>query len=107
MVRDFPAMGRWGSYSHRTRTITIRPDLSPVQYRWVLAHEVAHAHYGHDGYLPRWERDADRLAALWLIRLCDWAVAVRVHDSLEAIAEDLEVHPGVCRIYHLHLEGNP
>lgn len=105
VVRQIPAGNRWGSYSHRTRTIRLHPGLSPIQERYVLGHEIAHAYYGHDDCLPRWERDADAFAATLLIRPQDWRRATQMHGTLEAVAHELDVHPHVVRIYHSHLEG--
>lgn len=70
-----------------------------------MGHEIAHAYYGHDDCLSRWEREADVMAAAMLIRLADWQRAIRIHSTVRAVAHELEVHPHVVRIYHSHLEG--
>lgn len=105
VVRRIPSGSRWGSYSHRTRTIHIHPGLSPKQEAYILGHEIAHAYYGHDDCLPRWERDADVMAATLLIRLADWQKAIQMHSTVAAVAHELDVHPHVVRVYHSHLEG--
>lgn len=64
---EFPD-SRWGAYDHAARAIGLRRTLAPIQARSVLAHELAHAEHGHDGYgIEAHEREAERTAALQLI----------------------------------------
>lgn len=105
VVRDVPVNGYWGSYEHHTRTITIHPDLSPIQERYALYHEITHAYYGDVECKPEWERRADIGAAKALIRICDLRRAAMMHDTIEAVACELEVHPHLVRVYHKYLGG--
>lgn len=105
VVRQIPSGNRWGSYSHRTRTIHIHPGLSPTQEAYILGHEIAHAYHGDHEYRPEWERRADVGAAIALIRICEWRKATMIHDSIEAVACELEVHPHLVRVFHRYLGG--
>lgn len=75
----------------------------PIQWRCVLAHELGHAQWGHDGSCPRAERQADEHAVTLLITPEEWAVATILHDSAEAVAHELGVLPRLvavaCEVY--------
>ncbi len=105
VIHEEPPGGRWGCYLHRTRTIYLHPDLSPMQRQYVLGHELAHAHYGHTDCRPQWEEEADALAAQWMVRLCEWQTATQVHTTVEGVADELGVHPEVVRNYAKYIRG--
>ncbi len=92
-----PGPGRLGSYSHRRRTIRLRPGMNRRQARSVLAHELAHAHRGDEPTGSGWmdlraEREADRLAAEYLIEADEVRIAeVAYGPNWPAIAYELEV----------------
>lgn len=70
-----------------------------------MYHEITHAYYGDVEYKPEWERRADIGAAKALIRICDLRRAAMMHDTIEAVACELEVHPHLVRVYHKYLGG--
>lgn len=107
VARGVPSGNRWGSYHHRTRSILLHPGLSPRQESYVLGHELAHAYYGHDDCLPQWERQADLLAATWLIRAPEWRTAVRIHSTIRGVADELDVHPWLVRVYAEQMGDTP
>ncbi len=75
--------------------IVINHKRSPLTQRAALAHELGHAHYGHDWRAPhvreRDEHYANVYAADLLIDERDYAVAEAMYDSQAAIAMELEV----------------
>lgn len=98
--------GPKGYYDHTTRTISTRRGMSIAQYRSTLAHELGHAHYGHQqarmAHLDtRHERQADEFAAELLL------TEELVHDACAscgghpgAIAEELEVTEHLLAVWH-------
>ncbi len=95
--------GWWGAYDHHSDTIILQPGLGPLQRRSTLAHEAAHAALGHHGHHPSQEAAAEELAASWLIRHCDFEIATRVYDRIQAVAHELEVLPRDVKAYLRHL----
>lgn len=83
----------WGFYDPLTHAIVLRPDLAPLQRLSTLAHELGHAYYRHEGTTPRNEAEASEWAARALIRPCEFHRAAQVHDSPEAVANELNVLP--------------
>ncbi|WP_404285400.1 ImmA/IrrE family metallo-endopeptidase [Glutamicibacter arilaitensis] len=86
-----PPLGWWGVYDHTKKLITLHPDLSPVQYRCTLMHELGHAHYGHQGVTGKQEAQANRWAAHQLLSLDD----VMEHAKTELHAQELAALLGV------------
>ena len=91
--------GWWGAYDHRTHTITLLPNLGPIQYRSTLAHELGHAHYRHSGSTPRTERQASQWAARQLISQEAFMDAAYGADTTSGVAAILEVMPGDVETY--------
>ncbi len=50
-----------------TQTIIVRRSLDPATRKCAIAHELGHAHYGHDCSSPRTKREADESAARLLV----------------------------------------
>lgn len=96
--------GWWGAYDLHFNTIILRPRLAPLQKRSTLAHECAHAVLGHHGHHPRQEREAEELAAGWLIRHHDFHTAACIHDTVQAVAHELNVLPRDVKAYVRALE---
>ncbi|GAA1453371.1 ImmA/IrrE family metallo-endopeptidase [Nesterenkonia lacusekhoensis] len=94
------AQRRWAEWCSRSKTIRIRPDLGAAQYAYALAHEAGHAFHGHSCSWSRWEWEADVFAATWLIRPCEWAAAVKIHETVQGVAHELGVIPHLVRVYH-------
>lgn len=97
-VQYVDGLDRWGRYDHTTRTISIRTGLAPIQWRCVLAHELGHAHWGHDGSCPRAERQADEHAVILLVSPGEWEAATVLHDSAEAVAHELGILPRLVEV---------
>lgn len=100
----WPPNGWWGMWIPETRMILVRADLGPIQHRYALAHELAHAMLGHRGHSPPQEVAADILAAQFLIHHTEWSWAAEAYDCPLTIAETLEVPPHIVEAYHSHLE---
>ncbi len=101
------------------KRILIKRHKSALTQRAALAHELGHAHYGHDWRhihsRGRDEHRANLYAANLLIDAKSYAVAEVMYDSEIDIAAELEVPVKLLRIWqaahdpcrstHSHLEG--
>lgn len=77
-----------------TQTIFIKIGLDPVTRRCAIAHELGHAHYGHDCPTPGAERQADEWAAQQLLDVGDVeVVGWECEGSAAAMAAELGVTP--------------
>ncbi|MBG9325220.1 ImmA/IrrE family metallo-endopeptidase [Corynebacterium belfantii] len=77
-----------------TQTIFIKIGLDPVTRRCAIAHELGHAHYGHDCSTPGAERQADEWAARQLLDVGDVeVVGWECEGSAVAMAAELGVTP--------------
>lgn len=77
-----------------TQTIFIKIGLDPVTRRCAIAHELGHAHYGHDCSTPGAERQADEWAAQQLLDVGDVeVVGWECEGSAAAMAAELGVTP--------------
>lgn len=77
-----------------TQTIFIKIGLDPVTRRCAIAHELGHAHYGHNCSTPGAERQADEWAAQQLLDVGDVeAVGLECEGSAAAMAAELGVTP--------------
>lgn len=85
--------GRRGYYDEKTRTISLRADLEGRYYRCTLAHELAHAMFGHDRCNEaHYERKADEWAAGILISASAYQFEETVHGPNHSlIAYELDV----------------
>lgn len=78
-------------------------DLTPIEQRCVLAHELGHAHHGHECEdNPDHERLADIYAAHLLIHPEDYARAEQMSHDTAQIADDLDVTPELIDTYQRH-----
>lgn len=102
IVGELPE-GWWGSWNHRTRTITLLEGLGAAQKRSVLAHELAHAALHHTCSTPDTERDARELAARWLINPARAAAKMKAVNWLGLIANELGVMPSDVAAYYRSL----
>jgi len=99
-VRTAPVPpGFWGLYDHAHKLITIKPDLGRIQYNYALAHELGHAHYGHHGHNAKYERMADKWAALNLITFDNLLEHSRSSMDRLTVASSLGVLPKVLETY--------
>lgn len=80
----------------------IRRGLAPTQYRYVFAHECAHAYFHHTGIHLREEFQADIFAAKLLIHPHQYQQSVQFYDDPLAVADDLGVMPHLVRLFHKH-----
>lgn len=77
-----------------TQTIFIKIGLDPVTRRCAIAHELGHAHYGHNCSTPGAERQADEWAAQQLLDVGDVeVVGWECEGSAAAMAAELGVTP--------------
>lgn len=89
-----------GYYDSDKKLVVYGFDLSPVERRCVLAHELGHAFYDHQGEDdPSFEEAADLYAALLLIDPEDFVEAEQIDPSPGAIAEELGVTTDLIRVY--------
>lgn len=73
------------------RHITLRTGMSLAQARSTLAHELGHAHYGHDCTTPMYERQARRYAARLLIDPALYAEKERINSDQHWLADEFTV----------------
>jgi hypothetical protein len=85
--------GWWGAYDHRRHEIILLPGLGRVQLRSVLAHELGHAYYRHQGSTPAKEAQAEIWAAQRLITSNSFAEAAKGGNWAGLIASELGVLP--------------
>jgi Zn-dependent peptidase ImmA (M78 family) len=83
-------------------TISYAWGLTHSEQRSVIAHELGHAHYGHDCSSERGEREADRWAANLLIDPEHYAQLEHEGADLHTIAEGLNVTLDVVHSFRTH-----
>jgi len=88
-----------GFYDHRKRLITVDVSLDMPQKKETIAHELGHCYYGDLRSTPRFERRADRYAALLLIDLSAYIIAELLDPSPSAIAAELEQTRRMVRVF--------
>lgn len=91
VYRAQPDRGRWYP---RPRIITLDFGLTTITERCVLAHELGHAHYGHDCTTDIGETQANRWAAQRLItvdQIVECALAYPDHPGKWCV--DLQTTP--------------
>lgn len=89
-----------GFYDSERRVAVYGFDLTPVEQRSVLAHELGHAYYDHQCQDdPRAEEVADLYAAYLLIEPGAYVAAERADPAPEAIAEELGVTVDLVRVF--------
>lgn len=86
-------LGWWGGYLDTDRIIYLCPGLGFIQARSVLAHELAHAHFGHVGQVEAQEDQARSHSSDKLISLESFRSTVLGIDIGGAIGEALGVLP--------------
>lgn len=101
--------GYQGLYAANTETIYIADDLTPTQYRCVLAHEISHAkHRDRGGHADRYtEQRADIEAARMLISQVEYQTAENIYDGDETLmAKEMNVMPWIIQAYKQWLHDN-
>ena len=91
------------------RDIYIADDLTPTQYRCVLAHEISHAkHRDRGGHADRYtEQRADIEAARMLISQVEYQTAENIYDGDETLmAKEMNVMPWIIQAYKQWLHDN-
>lgn len=87
-----PLRGNRMGATDGAEVIVMRPDLSQVQRRCTVAHEMAHIELGHrDGCSNAEEKQAAQLAARWLVDMDDLLDALRWAEDLREVADCLWV----------------
>ncbi|NLP82604.1 ImmA/IrrE family metallo-endopeptidase [Microbacterium sp. CFH 90308] len=101
-VAHLPAPYR-GYYDAERRQVVYDFNLTPIERRVVLAHELGHDHHGHNCEEdPRSERAADAFAARLLIDPARYAELERITHDVASIAEELRVTPDLVVVYQEH-----
>lgn len=80
-----------GCYVPELSRIYFDLSLTLPERRSVIAHELGHAHYGHDCEASAFERQADMFAAQLLIDPDDYARLERINHDAAWIADELNV----------------
>lgn len=110
-VEDYPLPdGYEGIYIPDDDLILLNTQLSPIQRRCVLAHEISHAkHHDHSCHADQWtEQRADMDASALLINPVEYAMAEAVYgQNTHGIAVELGVMPWVVDAYRQRLHNNP
>jgi Zn-dependent peptidase ImmA (M78 family) len=89
-----------GFYDHERRRVVYDFCLTPIERACVLAHELGHAFYGHQGRDdPDAEAAADIYAAAVLIDPVRLAELEAIGLSEDAIAEELGVTEKLLRVF--------
>lgn len=88
-----------GYYDPATDEVHIDFDLTPIEQRCIVAHELGHAWHGHDCSTPRAEREADIYAADLLIDASELANLDQLELHDHDIADELRVTPDVLATY--------
>lgn len=91
--------GKIGCYVAARRRIYFDLNLTLPERRSVIAHELGHAHYQHEGDSPAHERLADAYAASLLVDPEWYAELERINHDAEWIAEEMMVAPWVIADY--------
>ncbi|MEV4773836.1 ImmA/IrrE family metallo-endopeptidase [Microbacterium sp. LWH12-1.2] len=83
-----------GFYDSVRKIVVYDFNLTPVEQRTVLAHELGHAFYDHQCHgNPKYEEAADYYAACLLIEPSEYIAAEALDPAPDAIAEELGVEP--------------
>jgi Zn-dependent peptidase ImmA (M78 family) len=76
--------------------------LTAAERRSAVAHEIGHAHYGHDCTTAANERQADAFAARLLIPADRYATLERVSPDMHYLADELNVTTRVVEAFRKH-----
>lgn len=90
---------RIGCYIASKRRIYFDLGLTLPERRSVIAHELAHAHYGHHGMSAAQERLADSYAATLLVNPEWYAELEQINHDAGWIAEEMNVAPWIITDY--------
>lgn len=89
-----------GFYDSTRKIVVYDFNLTPIEARSVLAHELGHAFYDHQCYgNARFESDADYYAACLLIDPAQYMAAEAIDPSASAIADELGVESKLVRAF--------
>lgn len=91
-----------GAYLPEHSLIIIDKALTLPQRRETLAHELGHAHYGHDCTTPTTEAQAWRRAAHLTVNPDAYARAERLNPHPAAIALELDLTPTLILEWQKH-----
>jgi hypothetical protein len=96
---DYLPMGWAGAYLAAAATIYMLRGMTRTRTRTVFAHELGHAHYGHEGRTTADEWHADKWAAQRLITPEGYLEASRDKPSLEVLSRRLGVTPHMAEVF--------
>ncbi|MEX3610032.1 ImmA/IrrE family metallo-endopeptidase [Rothia sp. LK2588] len=102
VIEGDPGRGRRGLWVGN-KTIIIRGDLTAIQRRCTIAHEIVHAEYDPP-FVPQYlsakaEARADRIAASRLIDPEDYHRACNAYEYQNQVAYELGVTTKILRAY--------
>lgn len=102
-VAHLPAPYR-GFYDHANARVIYDFNLTPIERRTVVAHELGHVFYGHTTYGVRAQEDAaDLYAARLLIDPSEYARLEAILPCSESIADELDVEVKLVRAFQRSL----
>ncbi len=94
--------GLLGFYEPTEARVYFTFGLTLAEQRSVIAHELAHVHFGHGCSSPRAEREADTWAAQLLITPHAYAAAEQHSHDPHHIASELDVTVDLVHHYRVH-----
>jgi Zn-dependent peptidase ImmA (M78 family) len=101
-IAHLPAPYR-GYYEPAAERIVLDFNLTPIEKREVLAHELGHVYHGHQcENVKAQEDDADIYAVRLLIDPSDYAALEMQNLPLDAIAEELRVPQEYVSLFQAH-----
>lgn len=96
---DDDVLGYWSPEENR---IYYDMQLTPNEARVTIAHELGHAHYGHDCDSRRNEHQAELYAANLLIEPAAYAALEVLNPDQHYIADELDVTAELVAFYEAH-----
>lgn len=94
--------GVLGFYEPTEARVYFTFGLTHSEQRSVIAHELAHVHFGHTCESDEAEREADTWAAQLLIHPLAYAAAEQHTHDAHDMAEELDVTVGLVHHYRTH-----
>lgn len=91
-----------GGYWADRALVCVDLGMTPLEQRWVLAHELGHVYYGHDCDSDENEAQADLYATKLLIDPAAYASAERLHGDEHSIADELDVVVEAVQLFRQH-----
>lgn len=94
--------GELGYYAEEECRIYFNIRATPAERLAIIAHEIAHAYYGHDCDSDANERQADAYAAMLLVQPAWYADLERINADADWIADEMGLTADVIDDYREH-----